>query len=84
MFNPGVSILIGMMTNDYNSYVGLAKKLGYHGDTISGWVDHGGISLTALNNLATLFNVPLSEFIRWGEENSDIESLKEEVLKWRK
>ena len=85
MFRPGVSILTGMRIRGYKSYRKVGARLGYHENNVSSWVSgRRHLSLHALKDLATLFNVPLSTFIRWGESEIDIELLKKEVFKWQR
>lgn len=83
MFNPSIAILYGMNTCSIRNYSEVWREVSIHSGTMSDLIS-GRMqpSLALMNRLAKYFKVPLSTFILWGEQDLNIDQLKED-LKWR-
>lgn len=85
MFNIHMAILTGMKLTGMKQYKEVWMKVGIGSSSLSSII-YGKVTprLFTVQCLATLFKVPLSEFISWGEQDLDLDQLKGEVLGWRR
>lgn len=83
MFHTGIAILHGMNQLGLHYYTTVWREVGISDGTLSSLISgKQQPSLGMLNRLARFFEVPLSTFILWGEQDLNIDQLKED-LKWR-
>ena len=85
MFNIHMAILVGMKRMGMCHYKQVWTKLGIDSSSMSNII-HGKVTplLFTVQCFATLFEVSLSGFIAWGEQDLDMEKLKGEVLAWQR